>query len=147
MELDLSAFGRALEYLAVVSNSLVTLHASFVLGFIGGVAGLRRYRRGSWDDVAYVSFLAGLSGVLLLFIVFVGLRLEIAVWPLLFLGAAAAALAWATSGALPLPIRRTAARFGSFGQRFLSAAAFRLWHPRIPDQLPRELRSFDARHR
>lgn len=147
MELDFTASGRAFEYIGVVSSSLVTLHASFVLGFIGGVAALRHYRRGSWADVAYLSFLAGLSSVLILFIVFLGLRLDIAEWPLLFLGAAAAALAWAMSGALPLAIRRTAARLGSTGQHVFFAAAFRVWHPRIPDQLPRELRSLNARQR
>src|SRR5512140_1527567 len=101
MQLDLTAAGRALEFLGALSNNLITLHASFLLGFIAAVALLRRRRRGSWDDLAYVSFVVGLTAVLFLSIVFLGLTLALAEWPELALGVAAAVLAWAIALGLP----------------------------------------------
>ncbi|HEU5287970.1 MAG TPA: hypothetical protein VFV20_06160 [Candidatus Limnocylindria bacterium] len=145
MELDPAAAGRALDFLGVVANSLVTLHADFLLGFIVGVAGLRRYRRGGWADVGYASFLGGLTAVLLLFIVFVGLRLDVPAWLLFLTGLLAAGLAWLASGALAL--RVIARRVRAAAARILAGAALRARPPQIPDRLPQELRSLDAHRR
>lgn len=147
MELDLAAAGRALDFLGLLGNNLVTLHADFLLGFIVGVAGLRRYRRGAWADIGYVSFLGGLTLVLFLAIAFLGLRLDISEWLLFVAGLMAVALAWTTSGALPISLRRLAHRTGSAAVHAISNVAFRARRPRIPDQLPRELRALDAHHR
>lgn len=145
MELDLAAAGRALEYLGVVSNSLVTLHAAFVLAFIVTVAGLRRYRRGAWRDPAYASFFGGLTLVLLLSIVFAGLRLALSEWALFVLGALSATLAWTISGAVPIPARRVARSARTLVTAPISAAIFRMRRPRIPDQLPQDLRALTHR--
>jgi hypothetical protein len=145
VELDPSAAGRALDFLGVVANNLVTLHADLLLGFIVGVASLRRYRRGGWTDVGYASFLGGLTVVLFLSIVFIGLRLDVSEWLLFLVGVLAAGIAWLASGALP--IRGVARRARATAARVVAHAAFHTRRPRIPDRLPQELRSFDARRR
>lgn len=138
VELDLSAAGRALEYLGLVSNSLITLHADFVLAFIVGVVALRRRGAGRWGDAAYASFLLGLTAVLLIGIVFLGLRLSIAGWLVFLAGLAAACLAWTMSGAVPLRRGLRVVR------SLVSGIAFRARRPRVPDRLPRELRSLGS---
>lgn len=142
--MDLAAAGRALDFVGVVANNLVTLHAEFVLGFIVGVAGLRRHRRGGWADVGYASFLGGLTAVLFLSIVFIGLRLDVSEWLLFLAGVLAAGLAWLASGALA--IGSVARRVRGRAARVLARAAFAR-RPQIPDRLPQELRSLDADRR
>lgn len=144
VELDLAAAGRALDFLGVVANNLVTLHADFLLGFIVGVAGLRRYRRGGWAGVGYASFLGGLTVVVFLSIAFIGLRLDVPEWLLFLAGLLASSLAWLASGALP--IRGMARRVRARAARVLARAAFAR-PPQIPDRLPQELRSLDAHRR
>ena len=143
MELDFAAAGRALDYLGVVANSLVTLHADFLLAFIVGVIVLRRRRPGRWDDLAYASFVFGLTGVLFLGIVFLGLRLSVAGWLVFIAGLVAACLAWLMSGAVPIPLRRAL----RLARSTASAIAFRAHRPRVPDKLPRELRSLGSYRR
>ncbi|MDE3111594.1 MAG: hypothetical protein KGK34_01475 [Chloroflexota bacterium] len=142
MSLDLTAAGRAFDFLGMLAGGLVTLHADFMLGFIAGAVLLRRYRRGSWDDLAYAGFMAGLTAVLLLGIVFLGLRLDVPDWVLFLVGIGTAALGWILSGGLPQGARNAVAWPLV---RVRSAAAHggqRLRRPRVPDRLPPEIRAF-----
>lgn len=145
MDMDLGAAGRAFAFLGTVADNLVTLHAGFVLGFITAVAGLRRSRRGKWGDRAYVGFVVGVNGVLLVAIVFLGLRLSVPEWMLFVLGLAAATLAWLLSGGLPSAARRSFARVAATAVVTISSGADRLRRPRVPDRLPPELRALGLR--
>lgn len=147
MSFDLAAAGRAFDFLGTLSAALVTLHADFVLGFIVGAALLRRYRRGSWDDLSYAGFMAGLTVVLFLGVVFLGLRLSIPEWALFLVGTAAAAFGWVVSGGLPPRARRVVAWPFSAVARAAAVAARRLRRPRVPDRLPPEISSLSARPR
>ncbi|MBU6423555.1 MAG: hypothetical protein KGJ98_03350 [Chloroflexota bacterium] len=142
MSFDLAAAGRAFEFLGMLAAGLVTLHADFVLGFIVGAALLRRYRRGSWDDLAYAGFMAGLTIMLLLGIVFLGLRLDVPGWALFLLGLAASGIGWIASGGPP-PRARAALMWPWRACRVaIARSAERLRRPRIPDRLPPDIRSF-----
>ena len=138
MHVDISEAGRALEYIGIVAGNLVTLHSGFLLGFIVGVVTLRRFGAGSWGNGGYGGFVFGVTAVLLVGIVFLGLRLEISELALFVAGVAGAAIAWILAGGLPSGFRRRVASTSS-------GLWLALRRPRVPDRLPAELRTLRNR--